>query len=68
MDTDLKQELEAFRSRYVSLSIILDELWTYHPSNSNFVNPIKAHKQVLDALAEIESNINALEYKINSLN
>tara|TARA_R110000868_G_scaffold280574_1_gene540960 strand:+ start:28 stop:234 length:207 start_codon:yes stop_codon:yes gene_type:complete len=68
MEDNLKEQLEDLRSRYVSLSIILDELWGYHPSNPNFVNIIRAHSEVVDSLTEIEGEINVLEYKINSLN
>lgn len=68
MSQDLTKQMEDLKSRYVSLSIILEEIWIYHPSNPDFINPIKAYNNILVDLAKISIEINALEYKINSLN
>ena len=50
---------------------ILDELWAYHPSNENFINPIKEYENMklqIEALEnELEETKSQLE-RFNALN
>tara|TARA_R110002049_G_scaffold293776_1_gene479073 strand:+ start:206 stop:424 length:219 start_codon:yes stop_codon:yes gene_type:complete len=50
---------------------ILDELWAYHPSNENFINPIKEYENMklqIEALEnELEETKSQLE-RFNTLN
>jgi hypothetical protein len=60
----LQQELNELVMMYSELSYINDELWAYHPSNKNFINPIKAFDDNLVEMAKIERKMNELEREI----
>ena len=61
----LQQEIDGLVMKLSELSHINDELWSYHPSNENFINPIKAFNENLSKIADIERMISELEYEIN---
>ena len=61
----LQQEIDGLVMKLSELSRINDELWSYHPSNENFINPIKAFNENLFEIADIERMISVLEYEIN---
>jgi hypothetical protein len=61
-------ELHELRLEYLHQSNILEEIWTYHPSNPDFVNPIRAYEEIKNKLHDLEHKINSLEREINSLN
>jgi hypothetical protein len=67
-----KQSIEKLilelKEQFLNSSIIKDELWKYHPSNPNFINPIKAFEDCKIELEDISHRINDLEFKLNSLN
>jgi hypothetical protein len=65
---DNKSQLDNLKSEYLINSNYLDEIWRYHPSNPNFINPLKEFKNIKDKLNELERKINLLERKNNSLN
>tara|TARA_R100000951_G_C2574832_1_gene159999 strand:- start:476 stop:676 length:201 start_codon:yes stop_codon:yes gene_type:complete len=65
---DYKTQLDDLKVEYLVNSNYLDEVWRYHPSNPNFVNPIKKHKEIKDRIDELERKINILEREDNSLN
>jgi hypothetical protein len=64
----LKDELIDLQSQLFALSSIKDEVWTYHPSNPDFVNPIKLYEELKTNMVDIERRIKELEWRLNSLN
>jgi hypothetical protein len=64
----LEQEKKALQDKYFGTSILMDQIWTYHPQNPNFVNPISFYEKLKGELEELDRRINSLELKINSLN
>jgi hypothetical protein len=67
-DHKLIEEMNLLKEKLISLHHIMDEVWVYHPSNPNFINPITLYKELKDNISSIERKINDLEFKINSLN
>lgn len=65
---DNKTQLDDLKVEYLVNSNYLDEVWRYHPSNPNFINPLKVYKELKDKLDELERKINILERENNSLN
>jgi len=65
---DNKTQLDDLKVEYLVNSNHLDEVWRYHPSNPNFINPLKIYKELKDKLDELERKINILERENNSLN
>ena len=64
----LEQEIKGLQDKYFGTSILMDQIWTYHPQNPNFVNPISFYEKLKGELEELDRRINSLELKINSLN
>ena len=64
----LEQEIKGLQDKYFGISIVMDQVWTYHPQNPNFVNPISLYEKLKDDLEVLDRRINELELKINSLN
>jgi hypothetical protein len=64
----LEQEKKTLQDKYFGTSILMDQIWTYHPQNPNFVNPISFYEKLKGELEELDRRINSLELKINSLN
>jgi len=64
----LEQEKKVLQDKYFGTSILMDQIWTYHPQNPNFVNPISFYEKLKGELEELDRRINSLELKINSLN
>lgn len=64
----LKYELVGLQDQLITLSNIRDDVWVYHPSNPNFINPIKLYEGLRNNIIDIERKIKELEWKINSLN
>ena len=64
----LLDEICELKNQYIDLQNVISEVWNYHPSNPNFINPISLHKKLSDDLEIIERKINILTREINSLN
>lgn len=64
----LEQEKKTLQDKYFGTSILMDQIWTYHPQNPNFINPISCYEKLKGELEELDRRINSLELKINSLN
>lgn len=64
----LEQEIKGLQDKYFGTSILMDQIWTYHPQNPNFVNPISLYEKLKGDLEVLDRRINELELKINSLN
>ena len=65
---DLESRLNSLRASYVSINDIADEIWSYHPSNPDFINPIRVYEELVLKLKGLEGKISKLEMQINSLN
>ena len=64
---ELEQKLIDTQNELISGSLILDEIWKYHPANSNFVNPIKVYDELKKSIEKLELKISDLELKIKHL-
>ena len=64
----LNHELIDLQNQLFALSNIRDEVWVYHPSNPDFVNPIKLYEELKNNIVDVERKIKEIEWKINSLN
>ena len=64
----LEQEIKGLQDKYFGISIVMDQVWTYHPQTPNFVNPISLYEKLKGDLEVLDRKINELEFKINSLN
>tara|TARA_S200002703_G_scaffold69744_1_gene60494 strand:+ start:2066 stop:2284 length:219 start_codon:yes stop_codon:yes gene_type:complete len=47
---------------------ILDELWAYHPSNENFINPIKEYDKMKLHIEALENELNETKAQIERFN
>jgi len=65
---DLESRLNSLRASYISINDIADEIWSYHPSNPDFINPIRIYEELVLKLKDLEEKIYRLEMQINSLN
>ena len=65
------QELEikvvSIQNQLVGDYELLDEFWKYHPSNPNFVNPIKVYDNLKKSIGDLEIKLIDIESKINHL-
>jgi hypothetical protein len=64
----LEHELTDLRNHLFALVSIRDEVWAYHPSNPNFINPIRLYENLNNNILDIERKINEVEFRLNSLN
>ena len=65
---NLLGELEELNLKFTHLDGIMEEVWVYHPSNPDFVNPIRFFEELSLDKKDIEDEISRLESEINSLN
>jgi predicted nucleic acid-binding Zn-ribbon protein len=47
---------------------ILDELWAYHPSNENFINPIKEYDKMKLQIEALETELEETKAQIERFN
>jgi hypothetical protein len=64
----LKHELADMQNHLFALSNLKDEVWGYHPSNPDFINPIKLYENLKQDILDIERKIQEIEWRLNSLN
>jgi len=64
---ELEQKLTDTQNELIGNSLMLDEVWKYHPANSEFVNPIKVYDDLKKSIESLELKISDLELKINHL-
>lgn len=64
----LENRILDLKSEYVDLNNILSEIWVYHPSNPNFINPITVYNNIFTKIKSLENRIVILENELSSLN
>jgi hypothetical protein len=47
---------------------VLEELWRYHPSNENFINPIKEYEKLKERIGELELKLDEIQNQIKYKN
>lgn len=47
---------------------ILDEYWAYHPSNENFINPIKEYEKMKLQIEALEIELDETKSQIEKFN
>ena len=47
---------------------VLEELWRYHPSNENFINPIKEYGKLKEHIEELELKLDEIKNQIKYKN
>jgi len=65
---DLENTISSLRTTYIHLDNVLDEIWSYHPANPDFINPIRVYDELVGKMVELERKISKLELQLNSLN
>jgi hypothetical protein len=65
---ELLFQIEELMNELVSTNQIKDELWMYHPSNPNFINPISSYEKVKSVIKDIEDEIDKLKQQLLTLN
>lgn len=64
----IENELIDLQNQLQALCAIKHEIWVYHPSNPDFINPISLYESLKVDIEKIERKINFLECELNSLN
>ena len=62
--TELQDQLVNLQNCLISMSSIKDDIWKYHPSNENFINPIKEYDEISSEMDELERKISKVELDI----
>ena len=61
---DLEDKLINLQNLIIEYYNIKDDLWSYHPGNENFVNPIKEYDEVKNKIDKLEKDMSEIELKI----
>ncbi len=64
---DLEDKMIDLQNVLVGNYSVLEELWTYHPSNPDFINPIKAYDEIKSQISNLENELIDIENKIKHL-
>ena len=62
--TDLQDQLINLQNNLISMHSIRDDVWRYHPSNDDFVNPIAEYDNIVSEIDELQKTISKTELKI----
>lgn len=65
---NMEDKLVDLQNQLYALAEIKQEVWSYHPSNPDFINPISLYESLNIEINEIECKINDLMFRLNSLN
>ena len=64
----IEHELIDLQNQLYALANVKQEVWAYHPSNPDFINPISLYESLKGDIEKIERKIDFLERELNSLN
>ena len=65
---NIEHELIDLQNQLYALDSIKQEVWSYHPSNPDFINPISLYESLNGDINGIERKINDLKFRLNALN
>jgi hypothetical protein len=65
---ELLSRIEKLTDDLININQVKDELWMYHPSNPNFINPISSFEKVKLVIKDIECEIDDLNQQLLTLN
>jgi len=65
--TDLRDKLVNLQNILISMYTVKEEMWKYHPSNEDFINPIKEYDNLLIQIHKLEKQVSEVELKISHL-
>ena len=65
--SELENEVIDCQNTLIVKYSILDELWSYHPSNEKFINPITAYEEMKKDIISIEVKMAEIEQKIKHI-
>lgn len=60
----LMNDLEKLQNECLSIAAIMDEVWVYHPSNPDFINPISYIEYLKGELKRLEREVDEIEREI----
>ena len=63
----LEDKIFAIQNQLLNDYMVLDQMWSYHPANPDFINPIKAYDDLKKSISELENRLVDLELKIKTL-
>ena len=58
---DLETKVSNIQNELIGYNLMLDEVWQYHPSNPDFLNPIKVYDELKKSISNLENNLEDLE-------
>ena len=64
---ELEEQVVDLQNGLISSYELLSELWVYHPSNPNFINPIALHEKLKLEVEKMEVRISDLQNRIKAL-
>lgn len=64
---ELNQKLCDLQNEIIEHTLIMDELWKYHPANPNFINPISLYKNLEIEVSHMDIEIDNIESMIDAL-
>ncbi len=64
---ELEQQIVDVQNELISSGLMLDEVWKYHPANSEFINPIKVYDDLKKSILTLENKLADLDLKIKHL-
>ena len=64
---ELNQKLCDLQNEIIEHTLIMDELWKYHPANPNFINPISLYKNLKIEVSNMDAEIENIESMIDAL-
>tara|TARA_R110000744_G_scaffold222550_1_gene341426 strand:+ start:206 stop:424 length:219 start_codon:yes stop_codon:yes gene_type:complete len=65
---NLEDKVIDLQNVLMSNYIILDELWSYHPANENFINPVKSYDEMKLVIKSLEDELRDIQEQIHQFN
>ena len=66
-DPPIEEHVVDLQNGLISSYELLSELWMYHPSNPDFINPITLHEKLKLEVEKMELRISDLQNRIDAL-
>jgi uncharacterized coiled-coil DUF342 family protein len=65
--SELENEVIDCQNTLIAKYSILDELWSYHPLNEKFINPITSYEELKKEIISMEVKMAEIEQKIKHI-